>query len=249
MDDPASKAYFIQDLSSHFWRVLKQICLTLLGLCLLMVAFSGFAWADTEAPPTDYVQVSGNEQYIFVMLSGTNSPLNKPEIRKKYQKSGLYRNNDSTTPLWTVDWYSFGVEVSSDGEHLIRSGPWPSNNNYSELAVAFYEKGQEIASYRVDQLVFLPFFLPQSVSHYRWCRQWQFDDNLGRLNIETHHGEKYIFDVKSGKVINGFITPLPRYLLPVLVIVVTMLGIWAIRKRQKNQKKLTGFIHSPSPRL
>lgn len=28
---------------------------------------------------------------------------------KKYPTSGLYRNDGSTNPLWTVDWFSFDV--------------------------------------------------------------------------------------------------------------------------------------------
>jgi hypothetical protein len=30
----------------------------------------------------------------------------------------LYRNDGSTTPLWTVDWYAHSVLLPSDGIHL-----------------------------------------------------------------------------------------------------------------------------------
>ena len=40
------------------------------------------------------------------------------EIRKRYDRSGLYLNDDSVEPRWTVAWYSKGAEFASDGVHL-----------------------------------------------------------------------------------------------------------------------------------
>ena len=67
----------------------------------------------------DYKYVTKGEQYIFVMLAPPQDAKNPveegredPGIRKIYHESGLYRNDGSTTPLWTVDWYSTLVHVS-----------------------------------------------------------------------------------------------------------------------------------------
>ena len=41
-------------------------------------------------------------------------------IRDKWTVSGMYRNDGSTTPLWTVDWYAYEVDVPNGGEHVVR---------------------------------------------------------------------------------------------------------------------------------
>ena len=86
-----------------------------------------------------------------------------------YPVSGLYRNDGSLEPLWSVPWYSFSVAVADDGEHLVRYGPWPSST--AELAVAFYRRGELIRAYRIDELVRSPEVLPRSVSplHVEAC--------------------------------------------------------------------------------
>jgi hypothetical protein len=83
----------------------------------------------------DYKEVSLNGQYVFVMLGILPTPADDPawryeeprvrkdaEIRRVYPQSGLYRNDGSAAPLWTVDWYAFKVFVASDGVHLVRLG-------------------------------------------------------------------------------------------------------------------------------
>lgn len=50
-----------------------------------------------------------------------------PQIRKTYPKSGLYKNDGSTLPVWTVEWFAQEVEPLSDGIHIVRCGPWASS--------------------------------------------------------------------------------------------------------------------------
>ncbi len=52
-----------------------------------------------------------------------------------------------------------------------------------------------------------PSSLPHSVSHYRWLQDASFDDAMSELAVETLHGEKYVFDVRTGKAISGTIPP------------------------------------------
>jgi hypothetical protein len=173
--------------------------------------------ADSPAPQTDYIKTTPSGEYIFVMLvrendtstyNQTGMVVKKEEIRSKYSRSGLYRNDGSSAPLWTVDWYSFGVFVFSDGVHLVKFGPWALSNNYSELALAFYRSGEEIERYSVSALVANPSSLPHSVSHYMWGRSSSFDDHpTNRLHVETYNGERYIFDVTSGQIISKMIGP------------------------------------------
>jgi len=99
-------------------------CLALLAI--LLNAVPGFG--DSVAPPSSFSTVSANGKYVFVMIAPVRSEEDgiylRPEDRKdartlraKYHVSGLYRNDGSTTPLWTVNWYAYSVLVAFDGIH------------------------------------------------------------------------------------------------------------------------------------
>jgi hypothetical protein len=123
-------------------------------------------------------------------------------IREKYRVSGLYLNDGSLEPLWTVDWYAHRVIVASDGSHVIRRGPWASR--YYDEAFTFFADGRKIRSYRIDELVGNPKFLPRSVSHFRWRGDHQFNDSAGTWAIRTLNGEYYTFDISTGEILSSF---------------------------------------------
>jgi hypothetical protein len=215
----------------------------LLGiLTLMLLALPSTAFADSPAPPRDYSVVTESGEFVFVMLAREElSAYNQvgfirrdEELRQKYSQSGLYRNDGSSTPLWTVDWYSFSVEISSDGRHLAKFGPWAGSGDYGELAIAFNEDAKEIASYRVDQLVTIPFypFLPHSKSHYEWLKTSEFDDKQGTLDIETMSGERYTFNIATGMPSNNLILPWPKCLNFLALISLIWLGFRAIRRHR-----------------
>jgi len=119
-------------------------------------------------------------------------------LRKKYPCSGLYKNDGSITPLWTVSWYG-DVYLLPDGEHLIRKGPWnkkESRSTFAGLAVAFYKNGFEVAKYSVDDLVKDTSAIQFSVSHYQWEDEERFDRETGLLFIRTLDHQKYTFDIR-----------------------------------------------------
>lgn len=215
----------------------------LFGPLLMWLALPGGVLADSPVPAVDQTEITEDGEYIFVMLvpnCSTTSCQDKT-IRSKYRQSGLYKNDGSITPLWTVDWYGY-VELSSDCKHLVRWGSWPTRGNYAEVALAFYENGHEIANYRVDQLVSMPLLLPQSVSHYQWLRSSSFDGKRNRLSLDTNTFDHYVFDVTTGRVIDGWVLPIPRCcIFPIgLVIVgmVVMLLVSRMRLRQRDREIL-----------
>lgn len=123
-------------------------------------------------------------------------------LRKKYPCSGLYRNDGSITPIWTVDWYG-DVYLPGDGEHLIRQGPWTrqweggKTSNFNGLAVAFYKNGLETAKYTINDLVKDKDAIKYSVSHLEWRKTQEFDKDTGLLYIETVDNIKYTFDIRE----------------------------------------------------
>lgn len=182
-------------------------------LLLLLVAFPDAAIADQPAPPRDYAQITENGEYVFVMLvpEDYDSFSERDEaIWGKYPRSGLYHNDGSVDPLWTVDWYAFGVEVSPDGQHLARWGPWPMRGDYGQLAIAFYEDGRETMSYRVQDLVAKPWSLPESVSHYQWRDDSSFHDASNQVYLETQNREHYTFDIETGELTSGALPSWPE---------------------------------------
>ncbi len=66
---------------------------------------------------------------------------------KPYPESGLYRNDGSIEPLWTVSWYGSDVFVSDNGYNLARL--FSHSTSHDELVVAFYKSGESLAEYRV----------------------------------------------------------------------------------------------------
>jgi len=161
---------------------------------------------DRPVPEFDYIQEVGEGQFVFVMLSieddpsyGVGTAVQDENIRRQYSQSGLYRNDGSIKPVWTVDWYAFQVTISLDGKYLVRWGPWPSSENYDELAIAFYKNGREMRRYAVKDLVAAPESLPHTVSHYFWEKDTSFDPTTNVLHLETENGEEYDFDITTGR--------------------------------------------------
>lgn len=89
------------------------------------------AFAFRPSPPYPYKKVTNDDRYVFVMIP---SPSN--EGFEGYPVSGLYSNDGSKTPIWSVKWYAFSVDIASDGEHLIKKTSLATSTNQD--AVAFF---------------------------------------------------------------------------------------------------------------
>jgi hypothetical protein len=169
--------------------------------------------ADKPDTQHSYRMFSSNQAYVFIMLP----PGDKEEfpekqfieefareirsIRAQYSQSGVYRNDGSRIPLWTVDWYSFRVYLASDGVHLVREGDWPSD--YATEAISFFAHGKLLRTYRINELVADPRLLPHSVSHFQWLESGSIDDNDLTFTVLTKAKTKIIFDLKTGAILSG----------------------------------------------
>jgi hypothetical protein len=171
----------------------------LLLAAALLATSAGAAHADSEAPPRDWARTLPGGALVFVMLASAPWADRDPRLRARYRKSGLYRADGSGEPLWTVDWYAWSVDISADGRYLVQHGPWPRTGD--DLAVGFHAGGVETSSYRIRDLVRDPARLPRTVSHFTWCRTWEFDVQSLRLSIVTLNAECYVFDVTTGQVL------------------------------------------------
>lgn len=99
----------------------------LLLLLAPFLACCDLAYADSPTVAIDYTQVADDGKFVLVMLvPGSSEELAhltaglKPEIRAKYAHSGLYPNDGSTSPVWTVDWFDYDVIISDNGHYAAR---------------------------------------------------------------------------------------------------------------------------------
>jgi hypothetical protein len=103
-------------------NMVMRLAPTILGFCTAYAA-----GADTFGPPSDYVRPTKSGEYLFVMLTPLGKRGEQTEfirypdpvtdtgktiqgsLVQRFPKSGLYRNDGSRAPLWTVDWYGDSV--------------------------------------------------------------------------------------------------------------------------------------------
>ena len=176
---------------------------------MLLLSFP--VWADSARVPVDYVKEVAGGKFVFVMLAMQGNSLFDPgapddvgvidpdrDVRKTYKQSGLYLA-DQPVPLWTVPWYAFTVFPASDGDHLVRLGPWASSTE--QLAVAFYSRGMETKRYLIRDLVKDPPRLRNTVSHFFWVAKDRFDDQAQQFYLKTVDGNEYTFSVLTGEII------------------------------------------------
>src|SRR4051812_21320808 len=94
---------------------------TILALVAAAVILPG-ASANSPRRPISHQTLSPDGRFVFVII-GPYSAEEEPThwigeyaakvkaVRDKWTVSGMYRNDGSTTPLWTVDWYAYEVDV------------------------------------------------------------------------------------------------------------------------------------------
>lgn len=175
---------------------------------LLALLITSIARADSPAPLRDFSKLTPDGQYIFVLLAQdirdgyTDGGIREDaELRAIYSSSGLYSVSDPNQMLYSVDWNAFNIDLSRNGEYLVRWGPWASKSDYSDIAVEFYHNGQLSQSYKVSDLTTRFSKLPHSVSHYMWIEDYVFDEQSQRLTLDLESGEHYVFDITNGKII------------------------------------------------
>jgi hypothetical protein len=221
---------------------------TILPLVAWTVAFSAVAAtsrADSVAPPFSYTKPSPDGRFLFVMIPpGTVEDDTRrwneqkaAEIRaihNTYPQSGLYRNDGTTTPLWTVSWYAYDVEVASDGVHLVRHGPWAFRSD--EEAVSFFANGKLVRTYVISELVDLKFLLPHSVSHFQWSEGGHLDDAALRYVVSTKDGNSFVFDVTNGNIVKETRNARLKLWAALIAVAVFAAALTAIVVRRKRMR-------------
>ena len=187
---------------------------------LALFPVNGFA--DREAPPQDFKVFSENKEYVFVNLIpspellGIKIPIIGifSPIRMQYSQTGLYRNDGSKKPLWTLEsGFGWNAEmfVSSDGKRLVVMGSWPRVWDDKDMekdgvalrqpAIAFIAEGRVVKSYVIGDLAQNAKSFPITVSHFEWCKTSRYVEAEKRLYLETHDKQKLVFSTETGEIV------------------------------------------------
>jgi hypothetical protein len=212
------------------------------------------ALADSPVHPHSYKEVTPGGKYVFVMIApGTieddvqhcneETAARIREVRRTYTRSGMYRNDGSVEPLWTVDWYAHHVDLTTDdGVHLIRPLPWAplGKDRAPDLAceaVSFFANGHLLRTYQVGELVDDVSRIEQSVSHYHWQQDGRVTGEFA-YEITTMDGNHYVFDVRTGEMTSqSRPASLARWVWPIIVVIAAVLvTAWLIDRRRSRRQ-------------
>ncbi len=209
--------------------------------------------------PYGFTKPTPDGAHLFVMLAPKAWLDKLPDkyrvesrrLAEAYPQSGLYPK-DSTTPLWTVDWYSFQVYPLSDAIHVVRlhadstqtaqyvASRLPKAVESYQLAapgVGFYERGKLIRQYRVNELVTNPEDLKHSIKHVIWIAGEVLDRSGTKFILNTQDQNQITFDAATGEILSqrkiGLESPRMPYILAataVLMILFALALAWFVRR-------------------
>ncbi|QIF02561.1 hypothetical protein [Roseimicrobium sp. ORNL1] len=147
------------------------------SVLLFLLCTAPFAVADQEMGPFPHVTVAPSQDHFFKMIPAKWRYENNTPVKEKDAWGVAYKlgKDGEFVELWrTEGWYASQVFLSDDGRYLVRMGVWPrTNEEYTDVAVAFYDRGKLLKSYEVCDLIKRPHRIEHSVSHYWWMPKEQ----------------------------------------------------------------------------
>ena len=166
------------------------------------------ALADSPAAPQPWVATSERGDFLFKMVP----PKWKEEgdgyvvAREPFGVTYKISEDGEFKEIWRAEgWYTFEGYLSEDGRYFVRFGPWASDQeNHTDLAIAFYDRGKLLKEYQVKDLIRKPDLLEDSTSHYMWRPAIQTKPNGfygGRFYLVMIDKTTYSFDFETGEII------------------------------------------------
>lgn len=176
----------------------------------VVASLAGFfvsAWtaqASVPAPPHDYTVASKDGKFLLVMLVGPDwgkSGQHNLELRKKYQRSGLYKAGQPGRLLWPLAYVWGGqgeLHVASDGIHVMQVTN-PGHGREDGIALRFFSKGRLLKQYALREIILDKRVRDASLcpTGYCWWSSADVDDTTGRGIVTSRMGT-HVFDVKTG---------------------------------------------------
>jgi hypothetical protein len=186
---------------------MRAILLTSLTAVLCLAAS---VRADKIGPPESYKRVSADKKFVFVMLAP------KAESVDGYKRSGMYKNDGSTEPLWAVDWYRRSAAITADGAYVIRyGGPHTyeerlnpdrsmrvvTGKDLKKEALAIVAKGKVVREFSIGDFADDPKALTKGATFFHWQKAVKLNEGKGQLEVTTLDGNHVLIDLATGKII------------------------------------------------
>ncbi|QEL13994.1 hypothetical protein [Limnoglobus roseus] len=232
-------------------------------LLLALLAAPAFANEKPIAYPVPAEFPSPNKEFVFVLIPPKSDDPSRKEnsiqaaLRQKYAASGLYRADDATKPLWTVDWYDYEAHPANDGVHVVRihgeNDQWRHYPNARKLpdetieeqlaapAVSFYANGQLLRTYSVRELIARPDDLPNTMRFILWNAGGVLSQDGKQFVLMTQDSRQNFFDLATGRLVEGrdaglgnakvWVIRISLGLVGTAVIVVMSLYLYHLRKK------------------
>ena len=193
--------------------------------------------------PTSYHKSSPDGQFVFVMLvplqfeqrldPTTDQAAKSREIRSKWPKSGMYKNDGSRDPLWTVEGYYYSAWPASDGVHVVLWNPaW----NPDTAVLTFVADGQVLHTYRGDDLIGPRGRMTGAGHNWGFMKSQTLDEESMTFRVETDDREVLWFDVQTGERITR-VSQFPRWFVGLAAVGVTLLTIVGIRQVRRCRRR------------
>lgn len=212
-------------------------------LALVLSMANSHAAQGGLADPHSWKRVSGDGQFVLVMISPY--PIDKDAVvhpaydtegirrlRATYTRSGLYHNDGSTEPVWTIQYaMENNVFLTTDGKRLILADqPWRSNGHIA----SFYANGKLLRRCNIGDLI------QSELQLWIWelrggvnCSNLRLSDAQQTFTIGTNQGETFVFDITTGRLLRRT-SRYPLYFGIAAVILVTFSAVafgYLIRRR------------------
>lgn len=171
------------------------------GFILLWFVMSlGIVKADKQAGPSPWVTTSADRRHLFKM-----TPI-EPENRIYQGICYTIDRQGEFNEIWkTSPWYCDAGHLGPSGRYFVRWGPWARDSKeLSDLAIAFYDKGELLKEYKVADLLQHPEAIHRTVSHYSW-RAFEMTTPNEIIDSTFHltmiDGTTYLFDLKTAEIL------------------------------------------------
>jgi hypothetical protein len=185
----------------------------LLAVLIVMGVNVAPALAYTPKPFNSYKKVSPDGKYLLVMISpaegfphGTGAEESRA-IRQTYPQSGLYPNDGSITPVWTIKRWSYkdSVYLASDNIHLVLRPAWPLESP-DDAVISFYASGHLVRAYSMRELIDNPLRFKNKENNRIPSNSWEESERIDNSRMEyevtTKDGGRFVFDVRTGQIVS-----------------------------------------------
>lgn len=167
------------------------------GFCLWQV--NAMADGPLEAPADKNIYSMNRKFVAFLDYK------NKKTTVYKVNKNG---KKEERARLWEMPGWFRNAALSDDGEHFVvlyeGANLLKLDYKQDEVMLTFYKHDAIINQVRLNQLLQNPgpSDLQKTVSHYKWCESFGFDQN-GKYIVNTAEKRTFIFDVSTGQPTNN----------------------------------------------